>query len=79
MHDYKTAFNSHQRVLAMRIKLFGEERESTGDSYRQLGITKHEMHDYKAALQCHQRAYSYFEKGCRKKCTRQSRRALWVV
>ena len=23
--------------------------------------------------------YSYFEKGCRKKCTRQSRKALWVV
>ena len=25
------------------------------------------------------RTYSYFEKGCRKKCTRQSRKALWVV
>ena len=23
--------------------------------------------------------YSYFEKGCRKKCTRQSRKALWVI
>ena len=23
--------------------------------------------------------YSYFEKGCRKKCTRQSRMVLWVV
>ena len=23
--------------------------------------------------------YSYFEKGCRKKCMRHSRRALWVV
>ena len=23
--------------------------------------------------------YSYFEKGCRKKCTRQSREVLWVV
>ena len=23
--------------------------------------------------------YSYFEKGCRKKCKRQSRKALWVV
>ena len=23
--------------------------------------------------------YSYFEKGCRKKCTRQSRKVLWVV
>ena len=23
--------------------------------------------------------YSYFEKGCRKKCTRQTRKVLWVV
>ena len=23
--------------------------------------------------------YSYFEKGCRKKCTRESRKVLWVV
>ena len=23
--------------------------------------------------------YSYFEKGCWKKCTQQSRKALWVV
>ena len=23
--------------------------------------------------------YSYFEKGCRKKCTRQPRKVLWVV
>ena len=23
--------------------------------------------------------YSYFEKGCRKKCTRQSQKVLWVV
>ena len=23
--------------------------------------------------------YSYFEKGCRKKCMRQSRKALWVA
>ena len=28
--------------------------------------------------QC-QFVYSYFEKGCRKKCTRQSRKLLWVV
>ena len=24
-------------------------------------------------------SYSYFEKGCRKRCTRQSRKVLWVV
>ena len=27
----------------------------------------------------HHIIYSYFEKGCRKKCTRQSRKVLWVV
>ena len=30
---------------------------------------------YKAA----KHRYSYFEKSCRKKCTRQSRKVLWVV
>ena len=38
------------------IKQFGEEHESTADSYRQLGVTQHNMHDYSAALQSHQRA-----------------------
>ena len=27
----------------------------------------------------HWREYSYFEKGCRKKGTRQSRKGLWIV
>ena len=27
----------------------------------------------------HNTLYSYFKKGCRKKCTRQSRKVLWVV
>ena len=40
----------------MRIKLFGEEHESTADSYRELGVTQHQMKDYKAALQSKQRA-----------------------
>ena len=30
-------------------------------------------------LAWYQYIYSYFEKGCRKKCTRQSRKVLWVV
>jgi len=41
----------HQRALAIRIKLFGEEHESTADSYRQLGVTQHEMDDYTKAVQ----------------------------
>ena len=28
---------------------------------------------------CEQNVYSYFEKGCQRKCTRQSRKVLWVV
>ena len=32
MQDYNTAFQSKQRALAIRIKLFGEEHKSTADS-----------------------------------------------
>ena len=56
MHDYSAALQSHQRALAIRIKLFGEEHESAADSYRELGVTQNNMHDYSAALQSHQRA-----------------------
>ena len=51
MKDYKAALQSEQRALAVRIKLFGEEHESTADSYKGLGITQHKMRDYHAALQ----------------------------
>ena len=44
MHNYKAALQSHHRTLALRIKLFGEEHESTADSYKTLGTTQHEMH-----------------------------------
>ena len=40
MHDYKEALQSHQRALAIRIKLFGEEHESTAGSYFSLGVTQ---------------------------------------
>ena len=40
MHDYASACQSHQRELAIRIKQFGEEHESTADSYRQLAVTQ---------------------------------------
>ena len=38
------------------MKLFGEEHQSTADSYHSLGMTQHELGDFKAALQSHQRA-----------------------
>ena len=56
MHDYKAALQSHQRALAIRIKLFGEEHESTADSYTSLGLTQQAMQEYQAALQSHQSA-----------------------
>ena len=42
----------------MRIKLFGEEHESTADSYKTLGVTQRVMYDNKAALQSHQRVFA---------------------
>ena len=48
MHDYSAALQSQQRALAIHLKLFGEDHESTADSYRELGVTQYNMHD----LQC---------------------------
>ena len=57
MQDYSAALQSQQRALAIRIKSFGEEHESTADIYRELGLTQRKiMQDYSAALQSHQRA-----------------------
>ena len=56
MHEYKAALQSHQLALAIRIKLFGEQHESTTDSYRRLSVTQYEMYDYIAALQSDQLA-----------------------
>ena len=56
MHEHKAAAQSKQRALAIHIKLFGEEHKSTAESYRELGVTQHEMHDFEAAFQSHQRA-----------------------
>ena len=56
MRDYEAALQSSQRALDIRIKLFGEEDESTADSYMHLAVTQHKMHDYHAALQSKQRA-----------------------
>ena len=56
MHEDSAALQSHQRALAICINLFGEEHESTADSYRRLGVTQYNMYDYSAALQSYQRA-----------------------
>ena len=39
VRDHKAAFSSKQRALAIRLKVFGEQYESTAYSYRQLGVT----------------------------------------
>ena len=51
MGDFKEDLQFKERALTIRIKLFGEEHQSTADSYYSLGITQHKMGDFKAALQ----------------------------
>ena len=55
---YNIALQSHQRTLAIRIKLFGDEHEIIADTYSDFRGIQDAMHDYKAALQSHQRALS---------------------
>ena len=55
-HDFQPALQAHQLALEIRIKQFGEEHQTTADSYHSLGVTQHQLGDFKAALQSHQRA-----------------------
>ena len=55
MGDFNAAVQSSQRALNIRIKLFGEEHQSTADCYRFLGKAQHELGDYKAAAQSTER------------------------
>ena len=61
--------------------MFGEERESTADSYRGLGVTQYEMDDYTSALQSHQRALAIRSKvfGAGHEITADSYRQLGVT
>ena len=43
--DFTSASQSHQRALSIRIKLFGEEHQSTADSYSYLCVTEGKMGD----------------------------------
>ena len=40
MHEYSAALKSYQRALAIHLKLFGEDHESTANSYTCLKITQ---------------------------------------
>ena len=55
MDDYTSALQYYQRALAIRVKLFGEEHDSSADCYKELGVTDINMRDYNPALQSHQR------------------------
>ena len=56
MGDFKEDLQFTQRALEIRIKLFGEEHQSTADCYYSLGITQHKKGDFKAAVKSKQRA-----------------------
>ena len=56
MTTVQLSLQSKQRSLTIRLKLFGENHESTADCYSQLGVTQYNMDDYSAVLQSHQRA-----------------------
>ena len=56
MTTVQLSLQSKQRSLTIRLKLFGENHESTDDCYSQLGVTQYNMDDYSAVLQSHQRA-----------------------
>ena len=55
MGNFKAALQSKQRALEIRIKLFGEEHQSSADCYYSLGITQYVLGDFKATLQSEQR------------------------
>ena len=54
--NYHKALQANQQALEISQRILGEKHESTADSYRQLGVTQHEMHEYTSALQSFQRA-----------------------
>ena len=56
MKDYKSALQSHQRALNIRLKLHGDVHPDIADSYIAIGVTQREMKDYVSALQSNQQA-----------------------
>ena len=56
MHNYSEAQTSEQRALEIRVRLFGDEHQSTADSYHFLGDTQRAQGDLSSALQSTKRA-----------------------
>ena len=40
IHDYKAAFQSYERALAICMKLFGQEHERTAHCYMHVKVTQ---------------------------------------
>ena len=70
MGDFTLALQSYQRALAIRIKLFGEERKSTADIYKDRGVKQGKTGDFTSALQSEQHALSI---GIKSQSTKESR------
>ncbi|KAL9987665.1 hypothetical protein ACROYT_G002009 [Oculina patagonica] len=54
--NYSEALESCKRELAIKLKLFGEERAETANSYHSLGITQHSLGNYTSAAESAKRA-----------------------
>ena len=52
---FSHALQANQKALEISQTIFGEEHESTADSYRKLGVTQAYMHDYPSAHQSFRR------------------------
>ena len=59
MHDYSAALQSHQRALAIRLKLFGEEHAKTADSYRQVKITQDAQRKFRTVKRTKRKVQKY--------------------
>ena len=58
MKDYRSALESHQHALQIRLKLLllGEDYADIAESYDDIGDTQCEMEDYMSALESHEHA-----------------------
>ena len=56
MQDYFEAQKFEQLALEIRVRLFGDEHQSTADSYQTLGRTQHALGDFSSALKSTERA-----------------------